>query len=156
MKKIGFKVEFVNGKTKILYDKGNLVGSSKQIKANLFNLNLRECSCFIAQIEESLLWDKIICHVNFDNLVKIRKHKRLRGIPSLRKPNVSLCKNCQISKMGKTRFKSKNHQSEDILEIVHTDLCGPIRVESYIGEKFFILFVDDYFRMMTVMYLREK
>ena len=46
--------------------------------------------------------------------------------------------------MGKTSFKSKNYQSKDILEIVHTDLCGPIGVESYIGEKLKFFFVDDY------------
>ena len=39
---------------------------------------------------------------------------------------------------------------------MHTNLCGPIGVQSYNGEKFFILFVDDYSRMMTVVYLREK
>ena len=58
--------------------------------------------------------------------------------------------------MGKTSFKSKNYQSEDILKIVHTDLCGPIGIESYTREKLFILFIDDYNRMMTIMYLREK
>ena len=58
--------------------------------------------------------------------------------------------------MEKTCFKRKDYQSKEVLEIVHTDLCGPIRVESYNGEQFFILFVDDYSRMMTVMYLREK
>ena len=58
--------------------------------------------------------------------------------------------------MGKTSFKGKNYQSEDILEIVHIDLCGPIGIESYTREKFFILFVDDNSRMMTVMYLRNK
>ena len=89
-------------------------------------------------------------------MVKIRKFMKVRGIPSLKKPDVVLFKNCQIGKMGKTSFKSKNYQSEDILEIVHTDLCVPIGVESYNGEKIFILFVDDYSRMMTVMYLREK
>ena len=45
--------------------------------------------------------------------------------------------------MGKTSFKRKNYQSKEVLEIVHTDLCGPIGVESYSGELFFILFVDD-------------
>ena len=74
----------------------------------------------------------------------------------MKKPDVDLCKNCQIGKMGKTSFKSKNYQSKDILEIVHIDLCGSIGVESYTGEKFFILFVDEYSRMMTIMYLREK
>ena len=39
---------------------------------------------------------------------------------------------------------------------MHTNLCGLIRVESYTGEKLFILFVDDYSRMMTIIYLREK
>ena len=58
--------------------------------------------------------------------------------------------------MGKTSFKRKNYQSKDILENVHTDLCGPIGVVSYSGENFFTLFVYDYSRMMTVMYLGEK
>ncbi len=59
--------------------------------------------------------------------------------------------------MGKTSFKRKNYQYEDALEIVHTDLCGPTGIESYSGEKNFILFVDDYSRMMSpIMYLKEK
>ena len=87
-------------------------------------------------------------------MVKISKFKKARGIPNLKKPDIGLCKNCQIGKMGKTSFKSKNYQSKDILEIVHTDLCGPIGVESYIGD--FLNFFYDYSRMMTIMYLREK
>ena len=59
-------------------------------------------------------------------------------------------------KMGKTSFKSKNYHSEEVLELVHIYLCGPIGIEIYRGEKFFILFVDDYSRMMTVMYLKRK
>ena len=39
---------------------------------------------------------------------------------------------------------------------MHTNLCRPIRIESYSGEKLFILFVDDCSRMMIVMYLKEK
>ena len=89
-------------------------------------------------------------------MVTINKLRKVRGIPSLKKPDVGLCKNCHFGKMEKTSFKSKNYQSEDILEIVHTDLCGPIGVEIYTRENFFILFVDDYSRMMIVMYLREK
>ena len=136
---IGFKVEFMDGKARLLDSKGKLIGSDKQTKGNLFYLELGECSCFIAQVEESWLWHKILCHVNFDNMVNISKFKKVRGIPNLKRPDIGLCKNYQIGKMGKTSFKSKNYQSEDILEIVHTNLCGPIGVESYTGEKFFIL-----------------
>ena len=49
---IGFKVEFMNGKAKLLD------GSGKQTKSNLFYLDLNESSCFIAQGEETCLWHK--------------------------------------------------------------------------------------------------
>ena len=90
----------MNGKAKLLDGKGNLVGFGNQTKGNLFYLDLNESLCFIAQVEESWLWHKRLCHVNFDNLIKIRKDKRVRGIPSLRKLDMGLCKNCQIGKMG--------------------------------------------------------
>ena len=98
----------MHGKERLLDDKGKLIGSGKQTKGNLFYLDLGECSCFIPQVEESWLWHKRLCHVNFDNMVKIRKFRKVRGIPSLKKLDVGLCKNCKIGKMGKTSFKSKN------------------------------------------------
>ena len=69
----------MNGKAKFHDDKGNLVGSCKQTKGNLFYLDLGECLCFIAQAEEIWLWHRRLCHINFDNLVKIRKHIKVRG-----------------------------------------------------------------------------
>ena len=145
----------MNGKAKILDGKGNLVGSGKQTKGNLFYLDLSESSCFITQIEERWLWHKRLCHVKFNNLIKIRRKKTLGGIPCLRKPDMSLCKNCQISKMRKKIFKNKDYHFEEVLELVHTDLCGPIEIESYNGDKYIYIF-DDYSRMMTIMYLKEK
>ena len=58
--------------------------------------------------------------------------------------------------MEETSFKRKNYHSEEFLELAHIDLCGPIEIESYSGENIFISFVDDYSRMMTIMYLKEK
>ena len=94
--------------------------------------------------------------MSFDNLKNISKNKRVRGIPSLKKSDMGMCKSCQIGKMGKTSFKRKNYHSEEVLELVYTDLCRPIGIESYIGDKYFILFVDNYSRMMFVMYLKQK
>ena len=62
----------------------------------------------------------------------------------------------KLTKWERLVLKEKNYQFKDILKIVHTDLCGPSGIEIYNGEIFFILFVDDYSRMMTVMYLKEK
>ena len=94
----------MHGKVRLLDDKGKLIGSNKQTKGNLFYLDLGDCSCFIAQVEESWLWHRRLCHVNFDNMVKISKFRKVRGIPNLKKLDVGLCKNCQIGKMGKTSF----------------------------------------------------
>ena len=91
---IGFKVEFMYGKALLLDEKGKLIGSGNQTIGNLFYLDLGECSCFISQVEEIWLWHRRLCHVNFHNMVKIRKFRKVRGIPNLKKPDVGLCKNC--------------------------------------------------------------
>ena len=58
--------------------------------------------------------------------------------------------------MTKSSFKSKNHTSSEILELVNTYLCGPITAQSYCGARYFIVFADYYSRMMIAMYLKEK
>ena len=58
--------------------------------------------------------------------------------------------------MTKSSFKRKTYTYDVILELVHTHLCGPIGVQSYYSDKYFILYVDEYSRMMTVMFLKEK
>ena len=58
--------------------------------------------------------------------------------------------------MEKSSFKSKTYTSKEVLELVHIDLFVPIELQSYKGDKYIMLFVDDYSRMMTVMFLKKK
>ena len=58
--------------------------------------------------------------------------------------------------MKNSSFKSKTRTSKRILEIIHTNFCGPIYVQRYKGDKYIMLFVDDYSRMMIVMFLKQK
>ena len=81
---------------------------------------------------------------------------KVRGFPKFKKPDNIMCKQCQLGKMTKSSFKSKTHTSKGILEIFHTDLCGPIDVQSYKGDKYIMLFVDDYSEIMTDMFLKQK
>lgn len=39
---------------------------------------------------------------------------------------------------------------------MHTDLCGPTRTRGLNGEIYFMLLIDDYYRMTWVTFLREK
>ena len=61
-----------------------------------------------------------------------------------------------MGKMTKSSFKIKDYSSNDILELTHTNLCGPIGVQSYYVDKYFILFVDGLSRMMILIHLKEK
>lgn len=89
-------------------------------------------------------------------MVKISKKRRVRGLPNLSKMDHAMCHECQKGKMTKSIFKRKDYSIKKTLELVHSDICGPMRIHSYYGDKYFILFVDDYTRLMTVMFLKEK
>lgn len=67
-----------------------------------------------------------------------------------------MCMECQIVKMTKSSFSSKSYCTNGILELVHIDLFGPMKFQSHYGDWYFILFIDDYSRMMYVMFLKEK
>lgn len=149
-------MEFHHRKAKIFDDTGELIGSGERTRGNLFYLDLSEETCLFAQFDDVWFWHKRSCHVNFENLISISKKKKVRGLLRLKKPDNLMCKQCQLGKMTKCSFKSKTYTSENILELVHTDLCGPMGVQSYCGDRYFILFFDDYIRMMIVMFLKEK
>jgi hypothetical protein len=53
-------------------------------------------------------------------------------------------------------FKSKEYSMTIPLEIVHTDLVGPTKTKGLKGEKYFMLLVDDYTRMIAVCLLKNK
>ena len=82
--------------------------------------------------------------------------KKVRGLPKLKKPKNIMCKQCQLGKMTKSTFKRKTYTSNEVLKLVHTNLCGPIEVQRYKGDRYIMLFVDDYSRMMTVIFLKKK
>ena len=94
LKKSGYKVEFENKKTKIYDTNGKLIGSGDQTRGNLFYLDMNDGTFLVVEFDDVWLWNKRLCHVNFDNLVSISNMKRVRGFPKLKKPNNMICKEC--------------------------------------------------------------
>lgn len=152
----GYPLEFKNGMCKIYGRKGELIATGKQTKGKLFHMNPKVNNCLIAKIDDSWLWHKRFCHINFDNIVKVSKSKRVRGFPQLEKPVNFLCKQCQLGKMASSTFKRKSFSVEHLLDLVHADLCGPIRTKSIQGDRYFMIFTDDCSRMMQVTFLKDK
>lgn len=132
----GYHLEFKSGVYRILGCKGELITTSKKTKGNLFHQNANVNSCLVAKVEDSWLWYKRFCHVNFDNMVKVNQSSMVRGMPQLVKLDNVLCKECQFGKMTTSSFKRKSFSSEHILDLVHTYLCGPMRTRSFYGDVF--------------------
>ncbi|GBM88941.1 Retrovirus-related Pol polyprotein from transposon TNT 1-94 [Araneus ventricosus] len=64
---------------------------------------------------------------------------------------------CDISKITrKTHPNIDVIQSSEILELIHADLCGPIKPESYGGAKYFMVLVDDFSGMYFTYFLKNK
>lgn len=66
------------------------------------------------------------------------------------------CEICIKSKQTKLPFQETHNRVKEILEIVHTDLCGPMRSTSIGGAKYFLTFINDYSRWTEIYFLRQK
>jgi hypothetical protein len=82
-------------------------------------------------------------YMNFDNLVKINRNEVVREISEFLKPMGTLGKHFLQGKQTRISFKSKEYSMTKPLEIVHTNLCGPMRIKGLNGEKYFMVLVDE-------------
>ena len=56
-------------------------------------------------------------------------------MPKISKPTNTICESCRHDKQTKFEFKTKEHFASRPLELVHTDLCGPMRTKGLEGES---------------------
>ena len=54
------------------------------------------------------------------------------------------CESCLEGKMTKRPFIGKCYRAKEALELIHSDLCGPLNVKAKGGLEYFISFIDDY------------
>jgi len=76
-------------------------------------------------------------------------------LPDLDFTDLNVCVNCIKGKQTK-HTKKKATRSTQLLEIIHTDICGLFDVNSFNKEKYFITFIDDFLRYEHVYLLHEK
>jgi hypothetical protein len=138
-------------------DSGQLVAKGIRTENNVYVLKEEKEECHLRKYDESWLWHRRLGHLNFDHIIKLRNNGAVKDLPKISKPYDSVCKPCQIGKLTRTQFKSKNFPStEKPLQLVHMDLCGPSRKEGTGKENYFMLIIDDYSRLTWVAILKEK
>ena len=58
--------------------------------------------------------------------------------------------------MTKRPFPAKGNMTNALLELVHTDVCGPINIRARSGYEYFITFTDDHFRYGYMYLMQHK
>jgi len=132
--------------------------------SNLFTINLNNaqpsndlCLLSKASAQQSWLWHRRLSHINFRTLNDLVKNNLVEGIPDLRYDPDHLCDACAKCKMTKSTHKSKPFPNTQApLELLHVDLCGPMRVQTKHGKKYVLVVVDDYSRYTWVFFLANK
>ncbi|WRX23197.1 Integrase [Theobroma cacao] len=67
-----------------------------------------------------------------------------------------VCESCIEAKMTKGPFKAKGNRMPNVLDLVHTDVCGAMNVEARGGYEYFITFIDDSSRHGFVYLMHRK
>ncbi|KMQ89570.1 retrovirus-related gag-pol polyprotein [Lasius niger] len=93
-----------------------------------------------------------------ENLYKLREpEKRINGIKIMDCGIKEQCETCLKSKLTRLPFpKSSENESTSVLDLIHTDVCGPMRTRSPSGKRYMITFIDDYSKYTIIYLLNQK
>ena len=158
--KRGNTVSFEKGKCSILNSSGIEIGSGK-LQGKLFNLNAKvqltyEAKFVDQQTEE--IWHNRYGHLNHKSLRSLQNNDLVRGISfKTDEGSKAPCKACLMGKQNRNSFpKEEAIRATELLEIIHSDVCGPMKNKSLGGNTYFVAFIDDWLRFATVYFMRNK
>ena len=67
-----------------------------------------------------------------------------------------MCKGCVQGKNVKHSFPNSDSRAKRVLDIVHSDVCGPMSATSLSGYVYYVSFIDDYSRKTLIYLLKAK
>ncbi|CAJ2647569.1 unnamed protein product [Trifolium pratense] len=113
------------------------------------------CSTHMSSREE-WLWHYRMGHLNFKDLTVMQRQNMVTGLPKIEMPE-EMCEDCIQSKQHRHSFsKDALSKTKSVLEVVYSDVCGPMQVDSIGGNKYFVSFIDDFSRKMWTYLISKK
>jgi len=90
-------------------------------------------------------------------LVQAVRKGLIKGVDIPETDRLDFCEGCVEGKMSRKPFKSVGEiKSTRKLQLVHSDVCGPMPVQSFSGKRYFVTFIDDYSRCVKVYFIKQK
>ena len=99
------------------------------------------------------LWHLRLSHINLNRIGRLVKSGLLSKLEDNSLPP---CESCLEGKMTKRSFTGKSLKVKIPLELVYSNLCGPINIKTRGGYEYFISFIDDYSRYNHVYLIHHK
>ena len=99
------------------------------------------------------LWHCRLGHINKNRISKLHKEGIL---DSFDLESFETYESCLLGKMTKSPFPGKGERATELLALVHSDVCGPMRTPTRGGFYYFITFTDDFSRFGYVYLMKHK
>jgi transposase InsO family protein len=129
-----------------------------RIKQGVFELETRpvEPHALATTVPTFELWHQRLGHLGNQSVEKLIPRSAYREVENLPGDSSSLCDVCVKAKHQRQFERKPAARTTRPLELIHSDLAGPIVPDSLSGFRYFIVYIDDYSRYTWVYFLRSK
>ena len=101
-------------------------------------------------------WHCRFGHLGEQNMTKLMNSDLVNGMDVSTK-TLTFCEPCVQGKAHQQPYpKQSNNRSDHIMDLIHADVCGPLKPLSLGGKGYFVTFTDDYSRFVWVRFIRYK
>ncbi|KAM1328637.1 hypothetical protein ACFX2F_012889 [Malus domestica] len=80
----------------------------------------------------------------------------LKGLPQLDVRTYTVCAGCQYGKAHQLPYEESKFKAKEPLELVHSDVFGPVKQPLIGGMRYMVTFIDDFLWYMWVFFMKNK
>ena len=132
---------------------GKIVAIAEATESDMYLLNFH-VNCALANVSTNVdMWHKQLGHLNYDTLKKLPEYvEDVKIVESSEKSKI--CSICIEGKQTKLPHDQHRTRAKGPLQLVHSDVMGPISPLSHDGKRYVVTFICD-FTHFTAVYLIE-
>lgn len=153
----GYQVIFNEKGCQIIDSQNSLIATASLIN-DVYRLNQpksrNHINLSVQDTTDIDLWHRRLGHINRISM-KIARDKTATGIKFI-DTNPEPCIICLKGKQHRLPFIKSNTRAMKSLQLIHSDLCGPMENTSIGGSRYFLTFIDDHTRKVFVYFLSSK
>ena len=168
----GISTEFAEGQCRMV--RGSKVVATGSLKGSLYILNTADDVSAESNTQDKNVtpiphsanlaslgrWHERLAHVHSSGIDSMVRNNVVSGIKLSTKNNGSkeVCPPCVLGKCHRSPIPKARStgRATGLLNLVHSDVCGPMQVPSLGGARNFVTFIDDHSGWATVFMMKHK